>query len=193
MKFSMRRVSLLSFLLLCSVAGASATVMTSAGGALTATAALTGDLSATISIDLRGPILWEVFDPALLGFLIASDYGAVAPNAVLIGANGAITEFATLTFNTGAPAYSPDLSTLVLAFLISPVGGITDPALLAVVGNWVAEFALTGVAGDVDTGFILTYGLRSVVDTPEVPEPSTILLSLAGLGLLGLRRRFAAR
>jgi len=193
---ALRKLSLV-FLVAALAMSAHAATLTTAAGAITATAR-TEDFATASGFDIRGTALLEIFDPASLGFVIVSDGGAAAPNSVLIGTDGG-TEFVTMTFNTAAPFVSTDLVTVLFAAEVEPVGAVTNPALSAFLGNWIVTMSLTSVVPDevvpsAVAGATLGYdaiAYREIEAT--VPEPASVLMAIGGFAALALARRFRHR
>lgn len=194
MPISLRKLTLL-FLLLSMTTVASAATLSIAAGSITATGR-TEDFVSVGSFDIRASALLDVLNPTSLGFLIVGDFGAAAPNSVLIAANGSSTEFATMTFNTAAPFVSGDLVTLVFGVDVAAVTAITDPALAAIIGSGAIAMTLTDVVPDdvigVAAGATLVYSATAFTSgsTAIVPEPSTVLMAIGGFAVLALARRF---
>jgi hypothetical protein len=188
MRRGIAKITAVGLLLLGVVSTASASTVIISSGSATAQAALAGDLSATLSIDIRGAIVFEVFDPASLGLVAASDLGAPTPNPLLVGTSS--SQSAALTFDTTAPLYSLMYDTLVLPVAITPVGMVSDPALVAFLGDWLATFTIIGAAGDPGAGFVFDYGLIALDPVlTATPEPTTMVLAAVGFCALGLIRR----
>jgi hypothetical protein len=174
---------------LCVSSAQAAIVTILDAGSATAALNLTPDLATILSSDYRAAAALGVVDtsgPTLLSLVLATDNGALSPNHAWAVLDITFTELGYLIFDPGTETINGTVLTVLADFV--PTTPLTDPGMVALVGQHLATFNLFQ-AVPFGNSVVALYSFDSLVKVAdEVPEPATVLLSGLGLGVLALVR-----
>lgn len=174
---------------LCSSPTQAAIVTVLDAGSATAGLNVTPDLATILSSDYRAAAALGVVDtsgPTVLSLVLATDNAAPSPNHAWAVLDVTFTELGFLIFDTGTETINGSVLTVLADFV--PTTPLTDPGMIALVGQHLATFNLFQVIPFSDS-VVALYNFDSLVKVAdEVPEPATVFLSGLGFGVLALVR-----
>jgi hypothetical protein len=143
-----------------------------------------------ISLNLAANELMAVLDNsnALIGNVLT---GSLNPTEVLTLDSPGMTELVSLQFagNLGTPGVQLIGNNLFIPAIGSPVTGVTQPQLLALIGNSTFAFSLANLTDTTGTFDFVIAQLPATTGTPEPAVAYTVGLGLFALSALRLRKR----
>ena len=140
-----------------------------------------------VAIDFRGNSNIAVYDPGFIGAANATDMLAAFPNGVITIQTFDTLQSVALNFT----ALSVVGSELLVSEFGTPNGVVTDPAVSAFLGATLFDFThvLDAQDGNISASYFLLTSV-SASDVAQTPEPASVLLCFAGLGVGCVLRKF---
>ncbi|MBU2879801.1 PEP-CTERM sorting domain-containing protein [Aliiglaciecola lipolytica] len=142
-----------------------------------------------------GSVTYNTEDADAVGFLSTVDLDLSIGDLALTMADGESADFG-LPILAGINPFDPNAGLEFLFETFALFGAMPDYVLTLDVGNfdgfvYVDEY-LYDASGNIDGPYLDALGIATLGDVTYVPEPSALVLMLAGLGLL-VRRKIAAK
>ncbi|MDO6693937.1 PEP-CTERM sorting domain-containing protein [Aliiglaciecola sp. 3_MG-2023] len=142
-----------------------------------------------------GSVTYNTEDADAVGFLSTVDLDLSIGDLALTMADGESADFG-LPIIAGINPFDPNAGLEFLEETFALFGAMPDYVLTLDVGNFDGFFAIDeyfyDANGDIVDIFEDAFGTATLGDVTYVPEPSALVLMLAGLGLL-VRRKIAAK
>ncbi|GAB2709306.1 PEP-CTERM sorting domain-containing protein [Aliiglaciecola aliphaticivorans] len=142
-----------------------------------------------------GSVTYNTEDADAVGFLSTVDLDLSIGDLALTMADGESADFG-LPIIAGINPFDPNAGLDFLIETFALFGAMPDYVLTLDVGNYdgivVIDEYLYDASGNIDGPYLDAFGITTLGDVTYVPEPSALVLMLAGLGLL-VRRKIAAK